>query len=709
MSAVKIFATGGLVGAVVISALLSSTADAQEAAEARPDTIVLDPLLVTARRRVENAQDAPVAVTVVPEEDVGLGQVDTLEDMAFRSPNTLYNDQGGPLSIRGVGSLGISAGVDRQPSVGVFLDDVFIARPFGYPTHLNDIQRIEVVRGSQATLYGKNTIGGAVNMTSRDPGDRFGVQLEGDIAGTRDLDSHTGRLTGAFDAPLSDGGRAKLGVRGYASWNRSPGYITNSDGDTVSDTDSLATRFAMKGEIGDATTIRISVDYSRDRDDGGLWYATVENAFKYKADHDYPATRDLDIAGISGRLDHDFGGVILTSITAFRGHSLETILDGDFTSDPGFPLVQAQTEEQRQFSQELRLSGGSGPVEARGGLFYMHEWFEGDQFYDMASLPRGQWSRTDFTQDTDTFSAFSEVSYAITPALKLIGGLRYTYEIKEATSETSSPSGTFFMGTPGRVSETDSFQNLSPELSIVYQIDDRNLTFAKVSRGFKSGGISPFIDVNNQPNRYDPEVTTSYEIGAKALWFGDRLRVSGSLFYTDWNDQQAVTYTSPSTRIISNAAEATSKGVELEASLQVTRGLSFNASYGYLDAKYDEFIDRVLGADHSGNPLPYAPKHSAGLGARLTMPIDDHITVRAGLDYSYRSSYSFTADNAYRQDPTHLVDARIGVGGAGWSATLWAKNLADEQYLRQYFDFGGVDMGVAAEGRTFGLTVAATW
>ncbi|WP_374655224.1 TonB-dependent receptor [Dongia sp.] len=694
--------------------LLPSTSVAQETepplepdeAEAE-DALVLQPITVTARRRDERAQDAPVALTVTPPEEIGKGKVDNFEDMALRSPNTLYSSQGGPLSIRGVGSLGIDGGVDRQPAVGMFLDEVFIARPFGYPTYLEDTERVEVVRGSQATLYGKNTIGGAVNMISRDPGKDFGIEAEGTLGSGPGFDEPLGRVKAAFDAPL---GESDFAVRGYASWSAAGGYIANlaDDGDSVGDTDALATRFVAKGTIDDDTDLRLSLDYSRNRDDGGLWYAPVDLAFDYEAEHDYEPSNKLDIAGISMRLDHDFGLAELTSITALRGHEMEEYLDGDFTA-VSF-LGQAQTESQRQVSQDLRLaSTGDGPFKWRGGIFYMHEWFEGDQYFDLASVPKDDWSRTTFDQETDTYSAFTELSYAIVPELELIGGLRYTYERKVTESEISSPSGTMMFGTPGAAAGTASFGNWSPEATLVYHIDDDNLAFAKYSRGFKSGGISPFIDTGNKANRYDPETTDSYELGIKTNWLNERLSVNASLFYIDWKDQQAVIYTTPFTRIISNAAAATSMGGELEIAARLTENLGLTAGYGYTDAEYDEFVDEILGADYSGNPLPYAPRHSASVGLRWESDLNEDLLFTSGIDYTYRSSYSFHPNNEFRQEPTSLVDARIGIEGEAWAATLWAKNLLDEEYLRQYFSYSGTDMGVAAAGRTFGLTVKASW
>ncbi len=699
-----------LIHAAAFLLTLNGPAGAQEATGLQElptdgDSMVLDTITVTARRREEAAQDAPVAVTVVPREDIGPGKVETLEDAAFRSPNTVFSGQGGPLTIRGVGNLGMSGGVDRQPGVGMFLDEVYIARPFGYPTYLDDTERVEIVRGSQATLYGKNTIGGAVNLVFRDPAERAGAEVEASF-GT----GPEGRLRGAFDAPFTTAvGTGDFAMRGFLSWTGRNGYIDNlPTGDTVGNENALATRFTVTGHLSPDTKVKIAVDYSHTDNDGGLWYTTLPLAFSYKSTSDYAPINRIDIGGVMGRMDHEMGWARLTSITAYRGHDMKSVLDGDFT--PADYIVQAQTESQRQFTQDLRLTSTTdGPLRWLGGLFYMNENFNGAQYFELTSVPEALWSRSVFDQTTNTFAAFAELGYKIIPALELVGGLRYTYEVKDTTAFTASPSGTYMFGMPGYASGDTDFGNLSPELSAVYTFSEGNIAFAKFARGFKSGGISPFIDVNNSANTYDPETTTSYEVGVKTTWLDGRLTLNASAFYVDWQNQQAVIYTSPFTRVIRNAAAATSQGVELEAAARVTENLILSANYGYLDTHYDDFVDDVLGVVYTGNPLPFAPRNSFGAGARWSSPVGGGLTFVAALDYSYRSSYAFNPDDLYRQAPTHLVDARMGLQAEHWSATLWAKNLLDEVYLQQYFLYAGVDMGVASPGRTVGVTVKAQW
>ncbi|MEJ5083593.1 MULTISPECIES: TonB-dependent receptor [unclassified Ochrobactrum] len=683
--------------------LLVDGAAAQEnaAQQVKEDTIVLDPITVTARRREEKIQDAPVSVSVVQQDQLVPGDVTTLEDAAFRAPNVNYNGQGGPLSIRGVGSLGISGGVDRSPAVGLFLDDVFVARPLGFPVLLDDLERVEIVRGSQSVLYGKNTIGGAVNLLSRLPGDKPGAEMSVTYGSESEK-----RIKAAFETPIEGTG---LAVRGAAAWSGRDGYITNLyNGEDVGDLNYFTGRFTVAGSLNESTRLKVVADFSRDKSDGGLWYAPVDLAFDGKVEHDFDPETSTKSGGISARIDHDLGDYELTSISAVRGHDFSQFLDGDFTTTPY--LIQGQVERQRQFSQEVRLSSNDdGPLRWTGGLFYMHEKFDGTQYFDLASLPRDLLSRDVFEQKTDTYSAFGEVSYYVMPQLELSVGGRITHDRKSTSSEISTPSGTYMFGYPGYADDNVSFTNFSPEASATWHFSEGNIVYAKISRGYKAGGISPYIEANGSANSYDPETTTSYEIGAKTTILDGQVTLAASAFYIDWKDQQAVIYTTPVTRVYRNAAAATSKGFELEGTWAITHALSLSGSYGYTDAEYDDFVDEVMGENYSGNPLPFAPEHSFNAGLRWTHEFQNNLNMNAGIDYSYRSSYSFTSSNNYRQKPTNLVDAHIGLSKDWWSATLWGKNLTDETYLKNYFSYSGTDMGVAAQGRSYGLTLAAKW
>lgn len=660
------------------------------------DAIVFDDIMVTARRVEERLQDTSAAVTAVTAAELAPSRAETLEDAVMRSPNTYFNAQGGPISIRGISSLGISGGVDRQPAVGVFIDDVYLARPMGYPLMTYGLERVEVVRGSQSLLYGKNTIGGAVNLVLPSPDGTVGGEA---MAGLGTDGLKRGALR--FQTPLGD----RFAILTTIERAASRGYIKNEVlGRTVNGIDALTVRSVVEGELATGTGIRLSVDYNKDKSDGGLWYAPIKRALDHKADHDLMASNKVMSRGASLRLNHDFGGVEITSITAVRGHTMDNWLDGDFTAAPYY--VQGQIESQTQYSQEVRLaSTGDRVLNWNAGVFFMREKFKGTQFYDYVGLARAQMSYNAFDQTADTLSAFGEVIWKPSAVWEIAAGARWTHDRKDTLSQIASPSGNYMMGMPGLAKDKASFSDVSPELRVTYKYADNSLAYAKLARGYKSGGISPYIEHNGSANKYDPEKTTTVELGWRTAAANGAWTIAATAYWTDWKDQQAVIYTSPTTRVYRNAAEATSRGFELEGTARLGNGARLYAGYGFTDARYDDFVDQVMGQDHSGNRIPYAPRNSVNVGLDWEREIASEIVLAAGVNYTWRDSHAFTPDNSFRQGPVGLLDASVALGFNGWKATVYGKNLTDRRYLRNYFNWG-TDIGVGAEGRTLGMTLA---
>lgn len=369
--------------------------------------------------------------------------------------------------------------------------------------------------------------------------------------------------------------------------------------------------------------------------------------------------------------------------------------------------MQGQTERQRQVSQEFRLaSTGDMPLGWRAGLFYMRESFRCTQFYDYESLPRDLLSLTDFGQITTNAWAYGEMLWKPSELWEISLGARYTHERKSTLSEMASPSGTYMFGASGRAERRISYTDLSPELSVTRRLGADSIAYAKLNRGCKSGGISPYIKDDGTANSHDPEKTTTLELGCRTGATDRAWTLAATAFYTDWKDQQALVYTSPVTRVYRNAAAATSKGIEIEGTARLHPEWRLSFGYGYTDTRYDDFVDTVMGQDHSGNPMPFAPRNSVNIGLDWAHDLADGKRLTAALDYTFRESHSFTPDNSFRQGSVHLLDARIWIEPERWSASLYAKNLTDERYLRNCCDWGGTPYGVAASGRTVGVLLS---
>lgn len=683
-----------------VSALALVLHEEALAQAAQEDPVSLGTIVLQSRLGRDTLLESPIATTVVDGTETELGRQDRLEDSIQAAPNTFFLQQGGPFTIRGISSLGPSGGVDRNSAVGLFVDGVYIPRPFSYREFVIDADRIEIARGSQATLLGKDTIGGAINIVTRDPDGTSSGKL------TFGLDD-TGLVATelSYQAPLSD----SFSARGVLSYRNSDGYITNEfDGGTVADIDNLFGRLVVVGELENGTRVRFSFDANRDNSDGGRYFTEVGQALTLRVNHDFIGEFESRNGGVSLRLDHDFGPVELTSITAYRQHELSAFLDGDFS--PVDSIGQGQIEDQKQFSQEFRLaSTGDREVDWLVGLFYFREDFEGSQSFDFTSFPRSDWSGGSFDQINTTVAIYGQLDWQFAPQWQLSAGLRYTEDRKETRSEITSASGTFFFGPTGSASSDQTFTAWSPEVSISYAPTAEQRLYARYAEGFKSGGISPFLELGGGANVYDPEETKSFELGYRLASQDGRYLFSANAFHTDWEDQQVFISVTPTQRVIRNAAESRSRGIELEGAAQISDDFWLRAGYGYTDATYRDFVDTIAGEDNSGNRLVYTPEHTFSLGLEWTRAIHANLDLEATLDYQFQSGFFFLPNNAFEQGETHIIDAGVSLVGDQWSTRLYVDNLLDERYLQNYFNFGGTDIGIASPSRTIGITFSATF
>ena len=686
---------------LIVSACNSTILHAQQQDAEFADDAAIDKITVTARRTDELLSNIPVSATAVGAESAKPGARQTLSQAIELAPNTLFSLQGGPIQIRGVGSLGPDGGLNRQQGVALYFDDVFVSRSQGIPTFLEDIQRVEIVRGSQALLYGRNALGGVVNLVPTLP--------QSDLSGGASVafgSDDFRRVRAAVNAPLSKHVRSRLFVQG--NWNG--GFITNQfDNNQLGGNDVYSLFAQVEADIGQATTVRFAIDNSRDEGDGQLIFAPVELANERQANFNTGQFLHRDILGFSARIVHDYDSFSLTAISAYRTFDQDQILDGDFGNfGPDFDFIQGESAEQSQFTQEIRLQSTSdGAFNWRAGAFYLHEDFDARQVFDLAAVPIELLSRNTFEEQSDSVSIFAELSFSVTEKLLLSGGLRYSNDTRSATSEISTPSGTFFFGAPAIASTDSSDDNIAPEFSASYQTHDNALLFARVSRGFKAGGVSQFFNSDGSANTFEPEKAWTYELGAKFSFVDGAVNLSSSLFSVDLENQQIVQFISPVARIITNAGESSSQGFELELSGTLTDGLTISAGYGYLDSQFDEFADAVTGNDFSGNRTPFSSRHSFSSSIQYSQAINSAYQLSSNVDFTYRSAFAFNAANLFEQRGFSVLNAAIGISHIRnrIGIRVFGENLTDENVLLGFFSFFGTDHGAPNRGRVIGLEV----
>jgi iron complex outermembrane receptor protein len=728
----------------IACALIVPTAWAQDASTPRDSTTAgdtengeraLDRIRVTARKREETLQQVPVAVTAFTPEALDKLNVRDLGDLDAQVPNlTIYAARGSTSTvtayIRGVGQADPLWGVD--PGVGIYLDDVYVARPQGALLDVFDVERIEVLRGPQGTLYGKNTIGGAIKYISKG----LPKQLDGfgsiTIGNYNELD-----VKAAVGGPIGGDDSGLRGRVSVASMNRD-GFGTNTfTGQDVSDKEINAARFELGAFAGDNFDVRFALDWMDDQSGvrGARMLAANPLAPAYPPlDSRYDIrsgmgnVNDTQMKGGSitanWRLNDDFA---LKYIVAKRESDTETNIDFDTTP---LPLVDVRAfYSDQQVSNELQLNYDAGG-RARGvmGLY----WFDGDaggqvlnHFYNpllATSLTNPLFGDTQGYVNTKSFAVYADWTFDLTSQLKLDVGARYTDEDKHAVALNrfyTNGNYTTSWGTAANFDKTVNFKNVSPKISLDYQITPGIMVYGLASRGFKSGGYNIRANTTAVPRSGEPfgdESVDSYEIGSKMSLLDETLFLNLAYFHNAYKDIQLsvfTSYTLPNGSQsffgdFTNAGKGTVQGLEVEYQWLPTQHWAISGNLAWLDAKYDEFITAGVNVAASQR-FTNAPDFSGAINVewRTALAAGGNLSARVG--YAYQSEVWPTTDlsPAIRQDGYGLLNAGvIWKMNDAWSFSLQGSNLADEEYRTTGYNIGayGVLTGFYGPPRQYSLT-----
>lgn len=738
---------------------------AQQTAAA--DVVVNDAeIVVSARRREERLIDVPVAVTAFSQADLQKYQALDLSGLQAAAPNlNLVQGRGSAGSanifIRGIGQPDALQTFD--PAVGVYVDGVYLSRIQGALLNLFDVERIEVLRGPQGTLYGKNTTGGAISIVSRKP------DLEVLKAQASALYGSYNQvvLNGYVSAPLA-GDKVALSVAGQ--WDKRDGLVTDPrTGRRYNDRDSVTVRAILRAKPTDALEILVSGDYNRQRNALTLGYATaplIQTDFAtgprtlvpanpYGA-YDFQASTSF--RGNEGqRLDH-YGlnltanwsltdQITLTSITAWRKLDPDLFIDIDASQAKlGDVFVGI---DQRQFSQELQLKWSGDRFSGVAGLFYLNENIRSHQEAyadDLFAFFGGPISFTRFIDDkqnTKSYAAFGQASYKFTDSVSLTAGLRYTHEERtydRATTTASSLSGlngiSFrFPGSlpaPLNLDNSAQFNAWTPSVTLAWKPDSNSQIYASASRGFKSGGFNGranslndlTLTVNGAPQlvtRFNPETVWTYEGGAKGSFAGGRVYLAGTVFYSDFRDFQArVGGGAVAAFPVLNAGRVAIWGVEMEAAVKPTKYWNLRASLGYLNARYAEFNDGRRAPAFSCNPTgaqvtcepAFAPPITLTLASDYRIPVGAAGSITLGGDARFVDKHFLSIDNrpGLVEPGYWLANAfvRFDANGGRWYLQGGVKNLTDERYRtdgQEFSSVGNIQTVYFGDPRTFNAMV----
>ncbi len=705
-----------------------AAAGPQAAAIGDADSNKLEAVTVTTRRREETLQDVPVAVTALSAATLELLNVKNLGDLQGNVPNlTVYAARGSNSTIttfiRGVGQADPLWGVD--PGVGIYFDDVYMARPQGALLEVFDTQRIEVLRGPQGTLYGKNTIGGAVRYVSRP----LGTKTEGSVSLT--TGNYGAANVKAAVAGATEDGQWRLRVAGASL--KHDGYGKNlTDGSGVSDQNTKATR--ITGGFY-PTSIPLTVVLSADqaKDDSNMRGFMRMNISKFDPTKTpvLDSRYDLATAMPNQNYTHSDGqsltatyglsdALSLKYITAHRSSDTSTAIDFDGLVNKIADVRAAYADNSRSHELQLNFDGknSAGVV----GLYYFDGEAGGEVRNNFFNALFGTTSGKVYTQGK---ALYSDWSWHLTPVWGLSAGARYTEETKRAVVLNRSFSNDTFSTQTAVSANFDkslTVQNTAPKVSLEYKLSDATKLYGSFSRGFKSGGYNVRANTTAVPDSgkpFDDETLDSFELGSKLLLDGGRLELNAAVFRNNYKNVQLSVFTSftaPNGTTgffgdFTNAGKATVQGGEVEFAWRPDAVWTLSGHVAALDAKYDEYMDRGVNvADQK--KFTNSPKLQAAINLEYLLKTSSAGQVRMRLGASYRSKVYPTTDlsEAIAQDDFTLINAgAIWDLNKQWSVSFQASNLTDVAYRTDGYNIPALDVLSGYYGAPRTYTVDATY
>jgi iron complex outermembrane recepter protein len=715
------FGVGGILAAFLFQPATALTQSSEPGAQ-------IEEVVVTARKREESYRDVPITVNVFTAEQIESAGIERPADFIKLVPNmTLVETQNAGNAF--VVVRGVSQARNSEPSVAVLVDGVLETNPAEFNQQLFDIEQIEVLKGPQGALYGRNAIGGAIIIRTKQPTN----ELQGSVK--LGYDNGPGqRVQAAVSGPV--GGSETLKFAASGSYYNTDGYIDSTfigdDADPVHNV-SGRVKFLMTPSDTFSADFRLSADKLRTQ---ALYFVIprTNEANPFDSFFTPPNANDVstpitvnnrgenkrDLYTGSLKLDFQLGGGTLTTVTAYN--NTREILTGDafdfrprdtavfaFLPNIGIDLNQSQFLSVESYSQEIRFSSPSeGRVRWIGGAYYVHT----DRFIstgNMVDFGAGVYPvyRTPSTnplnpqatfladsQDQDAWALFADVAFEINDQLELDTAVRYDEDTRENTTDTppvflqQTLDPNAFTGQKRK----NTWSETQPKVTLRFKPTPDTTLFGGWSRGFRSGGFNQTgvgtVAVNSAPpifgvaDLFESEVADTWEVGAKGQFLDRRLSAGLSLYHTkSENSYFFVFLAANSTQNLGNIPEVEYKGAELELNARFTDTWTAYASYGYTDS---EITEAPAGTNFRGNQAPLVSRNTLNIGTELRPPLGNGLTGILRLDFQQIGRTWWDPQNSTTRDPVDLLDLRLGVEGESWTVTAWSKNLTDEKYNAEF-------------------------
>ncbi|MBB6125298.1 TonB-dependent receptor [Sphingobium subterraneum] len=730
-------------GSCLISVTPVHAQQAAAASTAADDGYQIEDIVVTAQKRAQNLQDIPLAISAFSGEDLADRGIKEIADLTKITPGLQIGNQNGIATpfLRGIGNASVAVG--NEPSVATYIDGVYYATVASGFFSMGNVDRVEVLKGPQGTLFGRNSSGGVIHIITKDPGKDPG--FEGNFSyGNYDIKEgsvygHTG---------LGDNLAVGVSLNGRRQGNGYGRSITN--GHRHSYNDYFTARAKLVYEPSDLTKVTLSGTYgwSKASVQANIYPGTTRSyvfntpvgtpvgtnprtvqvapAGFYDSRNNRDSYTQYSLWGTSLRIDQELPFATLSSITAYSTTNSYASIDVDFTEFDDFYVLQPA--KIKQFTQEFQLTSLKGSsVDWVVGAFYydVKQTYESVKFRGPAV---GGGFDGYFQQKPKSYAAYGQASYEFLPKLTFTGGLRFSHDKVSADGFLTLPGNAAVVIAP-RNPQSKSGDKLTFKAALDYKVTDDVLAYGSFSRGYKSQSFNLLV-YSGIANK--PEVIDAYEIGIKSDLFDRRVRLNLSGFYYDITDPQ-IQLLRVGSIVLSNADSARVYGLDVDFTAVLTEGLTLRASGTFLDSKYSKYGENcgtaqavncapsgpplfgpqfgaqspLLGIDAAGNYTTRAPKFSGNIGIDYVIPVGDGKLTLSG-DYYYNDGYYFEPDNIIRQPKYGLLNGQIKYAPTeNVSVAVWGKNLNDKKYAV----YSGTQAGaagspyIAGAPRTYGVSV----
>ncbi len=671
--------------------------------------IQLEAITVTAEKKEELLQKIPVSITALSSKQVQEYRLWNTKDLTGIVPN-LYSGNSGDgrnvTSIRGITTT------SYDPAVATYVDGVNQFSLDTYIPQLSDIERIEVLRGPQGTLYGRNAMGGVINIITKQPGNTTNGFVELNVGNYNQQRYSAGIRTALIKNKLFFGASGVFAKR--------DGYYTNKFNNTSFDKQNeLTGNYYLKYLPAANWGITLNVKHQNNRNNGAFPLVNgVEDAFSnpYKLNQNAIAKMIDNTFDASLSINHSGKKVDFSTQLAWQNNYryYNAPIDADFSSLDAVTIINdygKQFNNVKVFTHELKFNSAANKSSAlswTAGTYFFHQYNPKKQAIHfgkdagLLGVPDTDFSTINTTKGNNTGVAlFGQINYSLTKKLILIAGLRYDYENKKLNvlGEYQKDGGAVFVTRPDTTGSAH-FSAVSPKLGLKYQIKDNSNLFITYSRGYRTGGLTELSSDPSQPPLYPykPEYSNNFEVGIKNSFLDNRLGVNVTFFVTHVTNAQVPTLILPDAiTITKNTGELNSKGAELELLFNPVKGLQVGYNFGYTDAKYKSLKVSSNGANVNldGKRQIFTPDVTSMLNLQYSYVVNAKHQVKlvARGEWFYLGQRYFDLANKIRQSSYNLLNTRVGVSCKHVEVFFWARNIGNVKYMEYAYDFGAVHLG----------------